>query len=332
MRRAALLLSILFFLTGCGRIDAQDSSRFAPEDADRLVIFTSHKEKIYEPIIEEFEQRTGIWVELETGGTGTLLERIAAGESGCDVMFGGGADSLCAYSAYFTPYTSVNAEAIAPEYDLGEGAWTPFSALPIVLICNTQLVRQNPPDGWSSLLDPGWRGKIAFADPEVSGSSYTALCTLMQALGGDWQETLAAFVKNLNGRVIPDSGGVAAAVADGSCYIGVTLEENARKAIADGMDVSVVYPEEGTSVLPDGAAIVKECRHEENAQKFLDFLLEPEVQRFLTEHLSRRSVRADMQASSLPEVKALPYDINRAEAQRADLLAAWQALCGGTTP
>ena len=99
MRRCCLLLVCLLLLTGCGRADTQAVSSFAPAEGDRLVIFTSHKETIYEPILKEFEQRTGIWVELETGGTVTLLERIAAGESGADLMFGGGADSLSAFIA-----------------------------------------------------------------------------------------------------------------------------------------------------------------------------------------------------------------------------------------
>ena len=117
MRRCCLLLVCLLLLTGCGRADTQDVSSFAPAEGDRLVIFTSHKETIYEPILKEFEQRTGIWVELETGGTVTLLERIAAGESGADLMFGGGADSLSAYSACFAPYVSEYAGDVAPEYD-----------------------------------------------------------------------------------------------------------------------------------------------------------------------------------------------------------------------
>ena len=49
-------------------------------------------------------------------------------------MFGGGADSLSAYSACFAPYVSEYAGDVAPEYDLGGGIWTPFSALPVVLI------------------------------------------------------------------------------------------------------------------------------------------------------------------------------------------------------
>lgn len=243
-------------------------------------------------------------------------------------MFGGGADSLSAYSACFAPYVSEYAGDVAPEYDLGGGIWTPFSALPVVLIYNTKLVRQNPPERWADLLDAGWRGRIAFADPTVSGSSCTALGTLLQAVGGNTDNTLAAFFRNLDGRIIADSGGVVPDVADGSCYVGVTLEENARKAIADGLDVAIVYPAEGTSVLPDGAAIVRGCAHEENARKFIDFLLSPDVQQLLGTELSRRSVRTDTASDALPELTVLPYDLRRADERRQELFDAWQALCG----
>ena len=109
---------------------------------------------------------------------------------------------------------------------------------------------------------------------------------------------------------------------------GVTLEENARKAIADGLDVAIVYPAEGTSVLPDGAAIVRGCAHEENARKFIDFLLSPDVQQLLGAELSRRSVRTDTASDALPELTVLPYDLRRADERRQELFDAWQALCG----
>ncbi len=42
----------------------------------RLTVYTSHKQEVYAPIIKEFEERTGIWVEVVPGGTTELLERI----------------------------------------------------------------------------------------------------------------------------------------------------------------------------------------------------------------------------------------------------------------
>lgn len=330
MRRIfPVFLAAVLLLTGCTGAPAQEAGPFAPAQAERLVVCTSHKEKVYAPIIEEFEQRTGVWVEVRTGSTVTLLEQIAAGESGCDLMFGGGTDSLSAYRDCFAPYVSENAAAVAPEYDLGEGAWTPFSLVPMVLVYNTKLVRRNFPTAWADLLDPGWRGRIAFADPAASGSSYSALCTFLQVCGGDAQQTLAALFRNLDGNILNDSSEVVDAVADGSCYIGVTLEENARKAVADGLDIAIVYPAEGTCVLPDGAAVVRGCAHEENARAFLDFLLLRETQQRLSDELFRRGVRSDTGDGALPALHAVAYDAEHAGSQHEQLLAAWQALREG---
>lgn len=321
-----LLLAMVLLLGGCG-ISGNDYSAIAPGDEERLIIYTSHKEDVYAPIIREFERRTGIWTELKTGGTNELLEEIAAGDTDCDLMFGGGVDSLTAYAGCFTKYNSPTMTNVDEKFT-GDGTWTPFSSLPVVLIYNTQLVRLNPPTGWQSLLDREWRGKIAFADPTVSGSSYTALCTMAQALGGDAEEVLQRFAENLDGRQADGSGLVVGQVAEGSCYIGVTLEETALKAVSEGYDIALVYPEEGTSALPDGAAIVKGCKHEQNARLFIDFLLSEDVQQRLPEKFSRRSVLTE--AESEPELELLSYDLDWASAMQSQFLDSWQGYFEGT--
>ncbi len=322
------ILAVLVLLSGCGQQKGQDVSAFAPAEADRLVIYTSHKEEIYRPIIQEFEARTGIWIQVEAGGTGELLERIAeeGADTPCDLFFGGGVESLEACRALFAPYVSPLAAEVAEPFRCGDGTWTPFSSLPVVLIYNPKLVRVNPPDGWASLVSPAWRGQIAFASPEVSGSSYTALAALLQVMPGKWEDTLAAFVHNLDGRVLEGSGAVVQAVADGSCYIGVTLEETALRGIQSGSDIAMVYPSEGTCAPPDGLAVVAGCAHEENARRFIDFALGVDVQRRLVSELARRSVREDLAVPEGSGFLRFPYDIPQASALREDVMALWRHL------
>ena len=327
-RTAAGILALLALLAaGCGRAGGTDGSAFAPPEEQRLVIYTSHKQEVYEPLVREFEQRTGIWVELETGGTTELLERIARGDTDCDLMLGGGADSLSAYASCFSPYYSVYNDNILPRYRSADGSYSPFSVLPVVLIYNTKLVRMNPPEGWESLLDSAWRGRIAFADPEVSGSSYTGLCTFLQALPGDREENLKKFAYNLKGRQLSSSGEVVSAVAEGSCYIGVTLEETALKGIAEGYDIAIIYPREGTSALPDGAAVVSGCAHEANARSFIDFMLSPEIQQMLEEDFSRRGVCGS--GGETEDIKLIDYDISWASGEQKNLLSLWRAQFEG---
>ena len=333
-RLLCFALMALLLLSGCAQ--GTDVSAFAPGEEERLVIYTSHKEEVYGPIIKEFQQRTGIWVEVVTGGSGELLERIAmeaeGGQPACDLMFGGGVESLAAYEDCFEPCTPEGVENLRGVGLSEEGLWTPFSSLPLVLIYNTRLVSEGELTGWADLLDPRWKGRIAFADPTVSGSSYTAALTLFSCIEGDDWDILAALVDNLDGGALPDSGDVVESVRSGSRYIGVTLEETALKQRSP--ELGIVYPAEGTSAVPDGCALIKGAKHAENARAFLDFVLGRDVQELLVSDLHRRSVRTDVHApEDLPseaELGIIGYDVHWAGALKEEFIRRWTELCGVT--
>ena len=332
MKRAlALALTILLLaLSGCA--GGTDVSGFAPGEGERLVIYTSHKEEVYGPIVKEFQQRTGIWVEVVTGGSNELLERIAmeaeSGEPVCDLMFGGGVESLAAYEDCFEPCKPEGVEYLRDGGLSADDLWTPFFSLPMVLVYNTRLVPEGEVTGWADLLDPRWKGRIAFADPTVSGSGYTAALTLFSCIEGDAWDILAELVANLDGGELPDSGDVVESVRSGSRYIGVTLEETALKQLSP--EVAIVYPAEGTSAVPDGCALIKGARHPENARAFLEFVIGRDVQELLVSDLSRRSVRTDVHApEDLPgeaELGIIDYDVHWAGSIKEEFIARWTAL------
>lgn len=123
-----LILCIAFaLLTGCAPA-AQDTAAYAPDESERLVLYTSHKKEVWWPIVKEFESRTGIWVEVVQGGTNELLEQLQKEQDAprADVMFGGGVESLEACRALFEPYVCRGAEQILPQYRAQDSSWTPF--------------------------------------------------------------------------------------------------------------------------------------------------------------------------------------------------------------
>lgn len=319
------LLAALF-LSACQKTER--TTEYTPDESMRLTIYTSHKEEVYMPIVREFEERTGIWVDVITGGTNELLERIESQQDNveADVMFGGGVESLKAYEHCFSPYVVGSSGSIREPHQAEDAVWTPFSALPVVLIYNTKLVSPDKITGWSSLSDPIFRGRIAFADPAISGSSFTALATQILA-GNSMGKTLATLAENLQGKTLSSSGDVLNAVADGSYLVGITLEETALKYIAAGADLAMVYPEEGTSCVPDASAIVKGAPHSENAKKFLDFTVSYEVQQMLSESSYRRPVRSDIPAGEsllpLQDIVLVDYDIDWACKNRDVILSDW---------
>ena len=317
----ALLTALL--LAGCGREAAQET--LTPEE-NRLVVYTSHKEEVYRPIIREFEERTGIWVELVTGGSNELLEQLREEQASprADVMFGGGVESLESCRDLFEPVQCADCDRISAALREPEDAWTPFSALPVVLIYNTKLVDPADLTGWADLAKPEFCGEIAFADPTKSASSFTAVATVVQGCG---EELAASIARNLAGEQLDSSGQVLTQVEDGEKLVGVTLEETALQRIAAGANLALVYPKEGTSCIPDGTAVLRGAPHRENALKFLDFTLSRAVQELLGSRFYRRSVRQDVAVSaSLPGMSALAlvdYDIPWAARSRSDILQKW---------
>ena len=294
--RILAVVLLLFLLTGCAGTAPEPD--YAPEDEERLVLYTSHKKEVWWPIVKEFETRTGVWVEVVEGGTNELLERLDKEQDApqADVMFGGGVESLESYRDLFAPYTCAEADAILPQYRAQDDIWTPFSSLPVVFVYNPKLVRAGEITTWRDLLDPTWKGKIAFAE-------------------------------NLDGKQLESSGAVLSYVAGGQAVVGVTLEETASRHIAAGDELAMVYPADGTSCVPDGCAILNGAPHADNARAFVDFTVSRDVQQLIQEQFCRRSVRSDLEpAGELPSfgrIAQVDYDVSLASESRESVLMSW---------
>ena len=331
-RRAAaavLLAAASLGLSSCARPAAAATEA---GEAD-LVVYSSHPEELVRVVVAEFRDRTGLSVRLVQAGTGELLRRLRAeadsgrapGES-CDVLWGGGAESLAANTDLFEPYASPEAAAVSPEGRAADASWTGFSVLPMVIVYNRRLLpERDAPSGWAELLEPRFAGRIAYADPASSGSAYTILrtATLALARAGRGSAT-ASFARALSGRVLPESSQVVPAVASGEYLVGLSFENAAAETMAAGSDLGVVYPADGTSAVPDGVAVVRGSGRREAAGRFVDFVLGPDVARVLSGRFGRRSARGDLPPPAglppLSSLELLPYDIAAAARGKAALV------------
>lgn len=314
-------------LCSCGK-NAIEEEYVLNED-NKLVIYIGHKEEIYKPIIKEFEERTGIWVETVVGGTNQILEEIKFADSkgGIDIMFGGGIDSLMAYEDYFEPYITAQDENLDKTYASKNNSYTVFSKLPIVFVYNTRLVLPSgAPRRWEQILDYQWKGGIAFADPVESGSAYTSLSFMVQELKSEYgsdEEVIRILAENLDGDLSKGSSILVDDVASGDKKIGIALEDVALKKKEKDKNIDIIYPIDSVCAVPDGCAIVKGAAHVENAEKFMEFIVSDDVQHLLEDRLYRRSVRTDFQSSSIPG--EVMYDCEYSITHRQELLSAWSA-------
>ena len=146
-------------------------------------------------------------------------------------------------------------------------------------------------------------------------------------------ETLMRFAVSLDGRQLDSSGAVLDSVAGGTDLVGITLEETALKRAAAGEDIALIYPDDGTSCIPDGGALVQGAPHPENARKFLDFIAGNDVQSRLETEFSRRPVREGVESGGvlrpLEELVLVDYDLAWTVEHHDSILMSWAFYLGG---
>lgn len=331
--RAACALAAAAVIASCGREPARSDGR-EPD----LVIMSSHPADLVKLVVDEFRERSGLVVAVKTGGTGELIERIRSGED-ADLLWGGGAETLAANVELFAPYISPERDAVPESLKDAAGYWTGFSVLPMVILVNSRLVAPElRPTSWADLANERYRGSVAFADPARSGSSYTALRTMLLAAkaagerDGGWA-FVERFALGLEGRTLKESAAVYAGVASGEYLVGATYEYAAGDALRLGGDVTIVYPRDGSSALPDGVAIVGRSARRPAAESFVDFALGRDVALAMRIRFLRRSARGDVQPPAglpaLDEIPLLTYDFAAAADERAATLARFKGMLDG---
>ena len=296
-------------LSGCGG-GSGGEKQTAQADDNSLVIYCPHPLAFINPLVEEFEKESGVKVEVIAAGTGELLKRVESEKANPlgDIFWGGSLNTMKPKAALFENYTSVNEDHIQPAFKNTEGPMMRFTDIPSVIMINTNLIGDVKVEGYEDLLNPALKGKIAFADPSKSSSSYEHLINMLYAMGNgdpdkgwDYVEKLC---RNLDGKLLSGSSAVYKGVADGEYAVGLTFEEGGAKYVADGAPVKLIYMKEGVISKPDGIYIIKNAKHMENAKKFIDFITSKEAQSIIASQLHRRSVRDDVD----PPVGLLPKD------------------------
>lgn len=311
-----------------------EERRAAPvcAESQKLILYTAHKPEVYLPIVREFEEQSGIWTEVHAGGTTEMLNRIREDDpfGEVDVMFGGGVENLETCRDFFSPYACAANDKLEAAFLSKDGIWTPFTELPLVFIYNNKLVMEaDAPRSWREFLDGSWTGQISFANPERSGTSFTILETMKAVTGLSSEEVTKQFCRALSGDVASGSGEVILDVESGRKAVGITLEESALKAMAQGKDISMCYPEEGTSAVPDGAAIALHAPHRENAEAFLDFITGRAVQTYAVSELFRRSVRSDVREEGRVSFSRISFDMERTAKEEEQMLFLFREQMGG---
>jgi putrescine transport system substrate-binding protein len=258
--------------------------------------------------LERFERETGIKVNYDVYDSNQMLEaKLLAGSSGYDVVF----PSLSPFfaqqlrsgiyrpldKAKLTNLSGLDANIMRTiaAFDSGNVTAVPYMWAATGIGYNVDKVRailgQDPDPSWSLLLDPAIASRLAACGLTLIDDPIEAVPAALAFAGDDpvrQDEAGLDAAMAVLGKIRPNlkyihSSSYINDLANGDIcvahgYVGdlIQARERAREA-NNGVTVQVFIPREGAVTNVDVMAIPKDAPHPENAHRFIDFMMRPDV-------------------------------------------------------
>jgi iron(III) transport system substrate-binding protein len=293
-----------------------------------------------------FEKETGIKVAMTLKGSGESFAQIAAEKANpkLDLWFGGTGD----------PHLQAAEQGLTDEYKSPQLAqlqpWAQRQAeqakyrtvglyLGVLGIgYNTELLAKRKvaaPACWRDLVKPEFAGEVQMANPNASGTAYTAIATIVQVFGEDEAfRYLKALHRNIN--QYPRSGvAPVKAVARGETMASISFIHDAVTEAQAGFPVKSAAPCEGTGYEIGSMSIVKGARNLDAARRFYDWALTPRAQALGAEAKqfqlpSNVATPVSPLSPKTADLKLISYDFAKygTSAERKRLLERWDREVG----
>lgn len=263
-----MMSALMIVATACGgtkpakQDEASKNMKANEEISGKVRIYTSMYEDIIANMKPELEKKfPKCQIEFFQGGTGTLQTKIAgeieAGKLACDIIMV--AEPSYAYELkekkVLHKFEIENKDKLDFEYDK-DGYWYPVRISNMVLAYNPEKTKKE--DIAQSFKDfaekESLTGKISMSDPLKSG-------TALAAIGGLKDKYKDEYFTNLAKRkVAVEAGSVALTKLEtGEMDELMILEESVlKKREEESSPLEVIYPTDGTIVVPSPIMIIDE--------------------------------------------------------------------------
>lgn len=231
-----------------------------PSFAEEVVVYTSVDQIFSEPILRDFEKKTGIKVkalyDVEASKTVGLANRLLAEKRRpkADVFWNSEVSRtiVLANKGVLTPYQSPHWRNFPATFKDEQCHWTGFGARARILIYHIKMIEEKKlPKSIFELVKPKWKGKVTIAYP-LFGTTAMHVAALYAVVGKEKTEAfLNGLVKNevvvVNGNAVTRD-----LVVEGRIPIGFTDTDDANVAMTRREPVNTLYPDkEGMGGFPD---------------------------------------------------------------------------------
>ncbi|MCP4359947.1 MAG: ABC transporter substrate-binding protein [Chloroflexi bacterium] len=323
----------IFILFGILMLGLLLSACQGEQESKELNLLCVPQEEWCQGMKEEFEKEFGITVNYVRMSTGEALARLEAEKDNpqFDIMWGGPIDTYIAgkNEGMFDQYESPNVENLLDKdkYLDPDNYWAGIYLGSLGFATNKDFLEANPgleaPTSWDDLLKPEYQDQLLVAHPSTSGTSYTAMSTILQLMG---EENGWDFLNEYADQVLQftKSGSAPAKfVGAGEGAVGVVFSHDIVKQIENGLPLVLSFPEDGTGYEIGGMAIVKGAQHPDAAQKWYDWALTPEAQALGPKYKAYQAPTVggvDLSYPELLEVNLIDYDFQWAGDNKKDFV------------
>ncbi|QYJ14415.1 Major ferric iron-binding protein [Rubrobacter xylanophilus DSM 9941] len=280
--------------TGGGETTAEETTVSEPlvPGEGNLIVYSGRTEDLVGPLMEQFEERSGIDVRVRYGDTAELAATILEeGEnSPADLFFAQdpGALGALAEEGRLRPLPREVLDRVDGRFRSPEGLWVGTSGRARVVVYNTEeLEPSDLPDSIYGFTDPEWEGRIGWAP---TNGSFQAFVTALRVLEGE--ERARAWLEGIQANdpgVYPDNSSIVQAVGAGEVDVGFVNHYYVFRAIEEqGKDFParnyfLKDGDPGALVLAAGTGILDTAENPEAARRFIRYLLSEEAQQYFAD-------------------------------------------------
>ncbi|ARQ03026.1 ABC transporter substrate-binding protein [Pseudorhodoplanes sinuspersici] len=293
--------------------------------AEKLIISSwggSWKELIEQTVAKKFKAETGADVEFVTGGTIDRLNKakLAKGSPESDVTFttshvgwlyaNDGLYETLDMAKIPNAKFLVDQAKISP-YHIGSWAYV------YTIVYRPDLVPADIKfDSWADLWKPELKGKLSA--PDFDTSHLVAVAAKLEgADAANWEKgsaKLKALKPNFKAYYANDAASQQL-MQNGEAPVQVMLSMNAYYIASQGVKLNVAIPKEGAVLGVDTIGIMKGSKNADLAYKFVNILLDPEVQKEIATVKKGSPVvtnaKLDPEVAKLPGVFTTPDQWNK---------------------
>jgi len=257
-----------------------------------LVVYNGRAHYGSEDVFAAFERETGIDVELRGGTAPELFERLRreGDDSPADVLITTDLANLwrAEEAGLLQPARSDVVEGNIPAALRDPaGAWVALTTRLRVPVVNTERVSPDEVTSYESLGDPAFRGRTCL---RTSTNEYnqSLVADMIAKRGPEATEALLRSWMDNDPDIIGSDGELLAAMADGSCDVGLTNHYYLGRILADDPDfpVAPAWPDQdgaGAHANVSGIGVTASSDQVDDARRLIEYLTGADAQASFTD-------------------------------------------------